>query len=186
MVAIINEYLFPVLLFAIYLCAVYVVVCYPKDQSRTTLEISEISSNSNSTTCGKLSIRRTITDSGMNCKISRKFSQTVENNNLSFEQVIPEVRQGEIYETKQYDNLHIQIETIINNLNKRQSRKICKSLGIQQKYGKIEKSLTFIKAEVRSLFKENPERVIAVVQEKLPELISITDQTPHIDEKIAS
>lgn len=81
---------------------------------------------------------------------------------------------------------YAQTDQLINKLNKRQSRRICKSLGIQQKCDKVEKPLTLIKAEVYSLFKEDPERVIAVIQEKLPELIFMANQPPYIDEKIAS
>ncbi|MGH2413462.1 MAG: hypothetical protein ACRDEA_07190, partial [Microcystaceae cyanobacterium] len=89
-------------------------------------------------------------------------------------------------EAKLQNDLHNQIETIINNLNKRQSRKLCKPLGIQQKCGKVEKSLTFIKAEIRSLFKDDPKKVSAAIQEKLPELICVSPQASESDERIAS
>jgi hypothetical protein len=74
----------------------------------------------------------------------------------------------------------------IKNLNKRQSRQLCKPLGIQQKCGNVEKSLIFIKAEIRSLFKDDPERVIAVIQEKFSDLISTANQISFREEKIAS
>ena len=82
--------------------------------------------------------------------------------------------------------LYAQAEEIISYLNKRQSRQMCKPLGIQQKCGGVEKTLTFIKAEIRSLFKDDPERVIAVIEKKLPELICPSPEASESDERIAS
>jgi hypothetical protein len=50
----------------------------------------------------------------------------------------------------------------------------------------VEKSLIFIKAEIRSVFKDDPERVMAVIQEKFSDLISTTNQISFREEKIAS
>jgi hypothetical protein len=92
----------------------------------------------------------------------------------------------DISDFEQDDHLYIQTETIINNLNKRQSRKLCQPLGIQQKCGQAEKSLTFIKAEIRDLFTSHPEKVIGVIREKLPELIGVSAQASEITGAIAS
>ncbi len=70
------------------------------------------------------------------------------------------------------DRLYIETETIINKLNKRQTRKICQPLGIKQKSGKSEKSLMSIKTEIEQHFKEEPLRVIGVIRLRLPELLS--------------
>lgn len=181
----INDLLFPVFLFSIYFCA----ACTFIHTSNKNLEVSP---------------RISLETSGINLKTGKNalyccqefaeeslinFSLLKESEKSSINEVLSQVKIQEesiIIGNKLLTSLNGQAEVIINNLNKRQSRQICKLLGIQQKCGKIEKSLIFIKAEVRSLFKENPERVIAVIQEKLPELICMTDQSPYIDEKIAS
>ncbi|MGK7876660.1 MAG: hypothetical protein AB4426_26220 [Xenococcaceae cyanobacterium] len=68
-------------------------------------------------------------------------------------------------------DLHTQAAAILESLNKRSSRRLCKPLGIQQKRNGIEKSLELIKAEIRRQFKESPERVINVIRDHLPELL---------------
>jgi hypothetical protein len=174
MVTSINEFLFPVFLFIVYVCTVSVFVHHSRKLTSLDPEVSTI------TTDNPYLKEQSITES------TQVVSLFIDHEKLAIERIISDVKEKEMTNFYQSNDLYIQTEKIINNLSKRQSRKLCKLLGIQQKCGKIEKSLTFIKAEVRSLFKENPERVIAAIQEKLPELISITDQSPYIDEKIAS
>jgi len=174
MVTSINEFLFPVFLFIAYLCTVSFFVHHSPKLTSLDLEVSKI------TTDAPYLEEQSVTE------LTKAVSPIIDHEKLAIERIISDVKEKEMTSFHQSNDLYIQTERIINNLSKRQSRKICKPLGIQQKCGKIEKSLTFIKAEVRSLFKEDPERVIAVIQEKLPELISMVDQSPYIDEKIAS
>ena len=73
---------------------------------------------------------------------------------------------------------------LIGKLSKRQARPLCKPLGIKQKVsGGKELSLTFTRAQIKRKFKENPNLVIATIEEKLPNLFK-----PHTDaeERIAS
>ena len=73
---------------------------------------------------------------------------------------------------------------VIGKLSKRQARPLCKPLGIKQKVsGGKELSLTFTRAQIKRRFKENPNLVIATIEEKLPNLFK-----PHTDaeERIAS
>jgi hypothetical protein len=180
--ATINEVLLPVFLFAVYFCAVSNLMYHPQNLTTTYREIPETASQSNSITpVDKFPLNQPLTTEPI-----EEYSLIVESESLSFELDIPEVQQEKITDSEQQNNLHLQTETIINNLNKRQSRQICKPLGIHQKSGKIDKSLTLIKAEIRSLFKDEPERVIATIQEKLPELIFIPHETSLIADKIAS
>jgi hypothetical protein len=182
MLATINELVFPVFLFAVYLCAASVILYNPKQQrqdiqdivvreSETSLEV-EVTANNNSQ------------------EILHKFpvepSPLEAVGNDSRETRIPTIPERAIVEIQFSNDLHVQADRIINNLNKRQSRKLCKPLGIQQKHGKVEKTLTFIKAEIRSIFKDEPERVIAAIQEKLPELIFIPPEASELTERIAS
>jgi hypothetical protein len=180
--ATINEFLFPVFLFAVYFCAVSTLMYHPQNLKTIYREIPETSSQSNSIIpVDEFPLNQPLTTESI-----EESSLVVASESLSFEPDIPEIKQEEITDSEQQNNLHLQTETIINNLNKRQSRQLCKPLGIQQKCGKVDKSLTFIKAEIRSLFKDESERVIATIQEKLPELIFIPPETSLIADKITS
>ena len=156
MLATINDLLFPVFLFAVYFCAASVIVYNSKQQHQGTQEI-------------------------VVSKPQASLETEVTANNSS-----QEIRQKSSGEFSLPNDLHAQADQIISHLNKRQSRKICKPLGIQQKCGKVEKSLTFIKAEIRTLFKDEPERVIAAIKEKLPELICIPPEPSEQAQRIAS
>ena len=180
--ATINDFLFPVFLFAVYFCAVSNLMYHPQNLTTTYREVSGTVSQSNSiTSVDDFPLNQPLTTESI-----EEDSLIVESESLSFEPDIPEVQQEEITDSEQQNNIYIQTETIINNLNKRQSRQLCKPLGIQQKHGKVEKTLTFIKAEIRSLFKDEPERVITTIKEKLPELIFIPPETSLITDKITS
>jgi hypothetical protein len=181
----INDLLFPIFLFSIYFCA----ACTFIHTSNKNLEVSP---------------QISLETSGINLKTGKNafhccqefteeslinFPLLKESGKSSINEVLSQAKTQEeqiIIENELLPSLNDQAEVIIKSLNKRQSRQICKPLGIQQKRGKVEKPLALIKAEVHNLFKEDPERVIAVIQEKLPELISMVDQSPYIDEKIAS
>ncbi len=156
MLATINDLLFPVFLFAVYFCAASVIVYTSKQQHQGTQEIV--------VSKPKASLEVEVTANNSSQKIRQKSPG---------EFALP-------------NDLHAQADQIISHLNKRQSRKICKPLGIQQKCGKVEKSLTFIKAEIHTLFKDEPERVIAAIKEKLPELICYPRQASEQAAKIAS
>lgn len=178
----INEFLFPVFLFAVYFCAVSLLIYHPQSLSIVKSESPETSSPSYSTNDVDNSphIEQLIAE-------SEEVSFIVENEDISSEPAIPEVQKGDILDSEPDNSLYIQTETIIDNLNKRQIRKLCNPLGIQQKCGEVEKSLTFIKAEIRGFFKSDPEKVIVVIREKLPELIRVSDeQASEIAKVIAS
>jgi len=180
--ATINELLLPVFLFAVYFCAASTLMYHPQNLTTTYREIPETSSQSNSINpVDEFPLNQPLTTESI-----EQDSLIVKNESLSFEPDIPEIREEQITDSEQQNNLHLQTETIINNLNKRQSRQLCNPLGIQQKHGKVEKTLTFIKAEIRSLFKDEPERVIATIKEKLPELIFIPPKNSVIADKITS
>lgn len=162
--ATINEVLLPVFLFAVYFCAVSTLMYHPQNLMTIYREIPETSSQSNSI----IPVDEFPLNQPLTTESTEKSSLVVASENLSFEPDIPEIKEEEITDSGQQNNLHLQTETIINNLNKRQSRQLCKPLGIQQKHGKVEKTLTFIKAEIRSIFKDEPERVIATIAGEAP------------------
>jgi hypothetical protein len=182
MLATINDLVFPVFLFAVYLCAASVLLYNPKQQHQDSQNIAVPESET--------SLEVEVTANNNSQEIRHKFpvepSPLEAVGNDSRETGIPTIPERAIVAIQFPNDLHAQAEQIISNLNKRQSRKLCKPLGIQQKHGKVEKTLTFIKAEIRSLFKDDPERVIATIQEKLPELIFLLPETSLIAGRIAS
>ena len=182
MLATINDLVFPVFLFTVYLCVASVILYNPKQQHQGSQNIamSEL----------EISLVVEVTANNNSQEIQHKFPVELSPfeavGNDSRETRIPTIPERAIVAIQFPNDLHAQADRIISNLNKRQSRKLCKPLGIQQKHGKVEKTLTFIKAEIRSLFKDEPERVIATIQEKLPELIFIPTETSLIANRIAS
>ncbi len=178
MVTTINQFLFPILLFVCYYCTVSVAIYYQQNQSKATTEKSTIFPNIQVI----FDEEEALSDENLMRESTEEVSPIVKKSHS----VIPEVKQNKTPKSGQQNPLYTEAEVIIKNLNKRQSRQLCKPLGIQQKCGKVEKSLTFIKAEIRSLFKDDPERVIAVIQEKFSDLISMASQASFVKEKIAS
>jgi hypothetical protein len=72
---------------------------------------------------------------------------------------------------------------VIDKLGKREVRRLCSPLGIQQKCNGVELTTELMVASIRREFKTNPERVIEVICERLPELLSVPRQ---VDQKQAS
>lgn len=178
MVATINELLFPILLFVCYYCTVSVVIYHQQSQSNATAEKSAIFPN--------IQVIFDEEDALSDENLMRESTEEVSPIVKKSHPVISEVKQNKTPKSEQQNSLYTEVEAIIKNLNKRQSRQLCKPLGIQQKCGNVEKSLIFIKAEIRSLFKDDPERVMAVIQEKFSDLISTANQISFVEEKIAS
>jgi hypothetical protein len=70
-----------------------------------------------------------------------------------------------------------QAAVAIEGLGKRQARRLCSPLGIQQKCNGVELSTQLMVAAIKKAFRQDPDKVIAVIGERLPEvLLSATDQ----------
>ncbi len=80
-----------------------------------------------------------------------------------------QTKKAQLSSTK-YD-FNAQIVAILEQLNKRQSRKICAPLNIRQKQKGVEKSLEKMKVEILAIFQSQPEKVIEVIGTRLPELM---------------
>ena len=74
-------------------------------------------------------------------------------------------------------SLSEQTAAILDKLTKRNARKLCLPLGITQKTNGVEKTLTFMKAEIKTKFKNNPKLVIQVISERLPGLLPNQEAT---------
>ncbi len=67
-------------------------------------------------------------------------------------------------------DLYVQALTVIDQLGKREARRLCSSLKIQQKLKSVELSTELMIAEIRKKFQADPERVIAAIADRLPEM----------------
>jgi hypothetical protein len=66
------------------------------------------------------------------------------------------------------------IAEIIDRYRKRELRKLCSPLGIQQKTNGTELTTELMKALVKRKFKENPQMVFEVMEDRLPHLLLST------------
>jgi hypothetical protein len=67
--------------------------------------------------------------------------------------------------------LYAQALAVIDNLGKREARKLMGGLKLQQKRNGVELSTELMIASIRREFKASPERVIEVIRSRLPELL---------------
>jgi hypothetical protein len=74
------------------------------------------------------------------------------------------------------DDFHNQVLAAINELGKREARRLCGPLKIQQKRNGIELSTELMVAAIRKKFKTDPDRVIAVICDRLPRLLTTLEQ----------
>jgi hypothetical protein len=72
-------------------------------------------------------------------------------------------------------SLEAQVLAAINQLGKREARKVMGGLKLQQKRNGVELTTELMVASIRREFKASPDRVIQVMSERLPELL--TDAT---------
>jgi hypothetical protein len=69
-------------------------------------------------------------------------------------------------------SLEAQVLAALDNLGKREARKLMGGLKLQQKRNGVELSTELMIASIRREFKVSPERVIEVINERLPELLT--------------
>ncbi len=65
-----------------------------------------------------------------------------------------------------------QVLAVIDNLGKREARKIMGALKLQQKRNGVELSTELMVASIKREFKASPDRVIEAIRDRLPELLS--------------
>jgi hypothetical protein len=70
--------------------------------------------------------------------------------------------------------LYAQALAAIDGLGKREARKLCSPLSIQQKRNGVELSTELMIASIKREFKADPERVIEAIRERLPDLLPAT------------
>lgn len=82
--------------------------------------------------------------------------------------------------SSQQPELEAQALAVIDNLGKREARKIMGALKLQQKRNGVELSTELMVASIRREFKVDPERVIEVMSDRLPELLSNATQPDQL------
>jgi hypothetical protein len=190
MSATLNDILFPIFLFVVYFCGVSLFIYNPEDPKVETPESTEPLATSTPISEEETPLAQPIIPQSEPESVPSFDEEEIsfppdpfpsfDEEEIPFypEPPTPAVQPESLPDAAELDAepenpFYVQIETIITNLSKRQSRKICQPLGIQQKCGQAEKPLTSIKTEINNLFHDNPEKVITVIQEKLPELIGL-------------
>jgi hypothetical protein len=83
--------------------------------------------------------------------------------------------------SSQQPELYAQALAAIDNLGKREARKIMGALKLQQKRNGVELSTELMVASIKREFKAYPERVIEAIRLRLPELLS-NDATSQADQ----
>jgi hypothetical protein len=68
-------------------------------------------------------------------------------------------------------SLCVQALAVIDNLGKREARKIMGALKLQQKRNGVELSTELMVASIKREFKASPDRVIEAIRDRLPELL---------------
>ena len=67
------------------------------------------------------------------------------------------------------------VAAALDNLTKRQARKLMGGLGLQQKRNGIELSTELMTANIKREFKNDPQKFVPVVRDRLPELVLPTE-----------
>jgi hypothetical protein len=80
------------------------------------------------------------------------------------------VRQAFSSEFNPVSKLETQLLSLIDQLSKRQLKKLCQPLGIQQKTNGVEKSADLLRGAIRRQCKENTQQVSKIIHQRLPEL----------------
>jgi hypothetical protein len=78
---------------------------------------------------------------------------------------------------------HQSIPEIIDRLGKRDIRKLCSPLGIQQKTNGTELTTELMKALVKRKFKENPQMVVEIMSDRFSSLMS-TSSKPNQQQQL--
>jgi ribosomal protein S13 len=71
-------------------------------------------------------------------------------------------------------SLYAQALAAIDGLGKREARKLCSPLSIQQKRNGVELSTELMIASIKREFKTDPERVIEAIRDRLPDRLPAT------------
>jgi hypothetical protein len=73
---------------------------------------------------------------------------------------------------------YAQALAVIDNLGKREARKVMGALKLQQKRNGVELSTELMVASIKREFKASPERVMEAIRDRLPELLSNATTQP--------
>jgi hypothetical protein len=174
-IATINDTLLPVVLFVIYFCFVSIIVYNLKDnKSETEVNRDEQELEESPKAFTYRDAFSADYDPVPVPKISEKTVTSVELESVfKVEALISPVLTDEKsinVPTTTHSNYQ-SIPEIIDSLGKRNIRKLCSPLGIQQKTNGTELTTELMKALVKRKFKENPQMVVEVMSDRFPQLL---------------
>jgi hypothetical protein len=172
-IATINDTLLPVVLFVIYFCFVSIIVYNLKDNgTEVNRDEQELEESPKAFT-----YRDAFSadyDPDPIPEISEKTVTSIELESVfKVEDLISPVLTDEKSNnvpTTTHSNYQ-SIPEIIDSLGKRDIRKLCSPLGIQQKTNGTELTTELMKALVKRKFKENPQMVVEVISDRFPQLL---------------
>jgi hypothetical protein len=165
-IATINDTLFPVVLFVIYFCFISVVRYNLKEKANvsTEKEVSKTSQEQSKPFTYKDAFSAEF-DPDTVAEIAPEIMASVELESVfKVEALIsPEMTDDNINDPTNSPSNQQSIPEIIDSLGKRDIRKLCAPLGIQQKTNGTELTTELMKALVKRKLKENPQIVVEVI-----------------------
>ncbi|NJP22529.1 MAG: hypothetical protein HC763_29895 [Hydrococcus sp. CRU_1_1] len=189
-IAAINDTLFPVVLFVIYFCFVSVVRYNLKDKANVSY-YKEVSKTSQAQS--KPFTYRDAFSAAFDPDPVPEIAEEIMTSNAAqiVEEAIAPISPV-LTDDKSIDAPittplnQPSIPEIIDRLSKRDIRKLCSPLGIQQKTNGTELTTELMKAVVKRKFKENPHMVVEVMSVRFPDLLStlsIGEQQQQLEKK---
>jgi hypothetical protein len=170
-IATINDALLPVVLFVIYFCFVSVVRYNLKEKANvsTEKEVSKISQQQTKPFTYKDAFSAEFDPDPVEA-IAEEIVASVQQENM-ISVVAQTTEDQEANQEKTIVEDYQSIPEIIDGLGKRDIRKLCSPLGIQQKTNGTELTTELMKALVKRKFKENPLKVVEEIANRLPQLL---------------
>jgi hypothetical protein len=175
-IAAINDVLLPVVLFVIYFVFVSIVRYNLKEKANVSTE-KEVSKKSKEQT-KPFTYKDAFSadyDPDPVPEITEEIIASVQQENIVPVVAKTTEEQEDNQETTIVED-HQSIPEIIDSLGKRDIRKLCSPLGIQQKTNGTELTTELMKALVKRKFKENPQLVFEVMSDRFPSLMSTMSQ----------
>jgi hypothetical protein len=189
-IAAINDILLPVVLFVIYFCLVSVVLYNLKET--TDVSTDQKATKTSAKPPKSFTYREAFSaafDPEPVLRTSEEIVASIEPENTEeiTETISPEITDLESGDAPTTTHSNPQsIPEIIDSLGKRDIRKLCAPLGIQQKTNGTELTTELMKALVKRKYKENPVQVMEVMSERLSErMLTLSPLKQHkaIDKK---
>ncbi|NJO93271.1 MAG: hypothetical protein HC820_00920 [Hydrococcus sp. RM1_1_31] len=172
-IATINDTLLPVVLFIIYF-VIASVICYNLKAKTTPKATNKPAKNSEKfpkTFTYKDAFSPQFDPEPKEEVMASVQPENVEEIVVSIADEITENQSSDLKINTSAIGIERSLPELIDRLGKRDLRKLCSPLGIKQKTNGTELTTELMKALVKRKFKENPQKVIQVISDRLPHLL---------------